>query len=302
MVEIIMYHYIRDLKSSKFPRIKGLDIKDFKTQVDYLEKNYRIISIEDLILEQYKKEEKNILLTFDDGYVDHYEYVFELLNKKKIKGAFYTPVDTTKGISVLDVNKIHHILASSNEDLVLKRLLFHLKKDSDIIYLNVIKNIDTKSRFDTEKTIIIKRLLQTALPRKLRSTLCNILLEEFVEMNELELAKILYMNEENIQEMIKEGMHFGSHAKTHPWLSTLNKVEQTEEIKHSVNFLKSLYKSDFFLTICYPYGDYDNNTLDILRENNFKAGFTTKPKVYNNQVFSNLEIPRFDTNDYYPIK
>ena len=32
---IIMYHYIRDLKKSQYPRIKGLDIHLFKEQLEY---------------------------------------------------------------------------------------------------------------------------------------------------------------------------------------------------------------------------------------------------------------------------
>jgi hypothetical protein len=43
-----MYHYIRDLKDSRYPQIKGLDINYFKKQLDFLESNYQIIGVEDL--------------------------------------------------------------------------------------------------------------------------------------------------------------------------------------------------------------------------------------------------------------
>ena len=46
-VTVVMYHYVRDLKNSKYPNIKGLDIKLFNEQILYLKKNYNVISMEE---------------------------------------------------------------------------------------------------------------------------------------------------------------------------------------------------------------------------------------------------------------
>lgn len=68
-----------------------------------------------------------------------------------------------------------------------------------------------------------------------------------------------------------------------------------------INFLKSVYKNDFLLTMCYPYGDYNNITLDLVKKYNFKLGLTTIQKKYelSDDI---LQIPRYDTNFYYPKK
>lgn len=34
-LRIAMYHYVRDLKYSRYPEIKGLDYKLFKEQIDF---------------------------------------------------------------------------------------------------------------------------------------------------------------------------------------------------------------------------------------------------------------------------
>ena len=116
---IIMYHYVRDLKNSRFPEIKGLDVDLFKEQIGYLEKNYHFVTAEQVIA-AFKKEEKlpskAVLLTFDDAYVDHYTNVFPILEHKKIQGCFYPPVKAITEHSVLDVNKIHFILAATPRD------------------------------------------------------------------------------------------------------------------------------------------------------------------------------------------
>ena len=302
MVEFIMYHYVRDLKNSNFPNIKGLDYKDFVSQIKFLNQEYNVISIEGFLNGDFKKNDKNCVLTFDDGYIDHYDFVFSALLKEGIKGSFYSPVDTVEKNLVLDVNLIHCILASSNEDLILERISVHYKnferKESLSQY---IKKINTSSRYDTKKTIIIKRLLQTFLPLEVRSKICRLLLEELVDINETELSKSLYMSKDQMREMISNGMHFGSHGKSHFWFESLTIDEQENEIKSSIKFLDSLHDNEYPLTMCYPYGNYNNITLNLLEKYGFKLGLTTEPRTFTLKD-SFLEIPRWDTNDYYPKK
>lgn len=304
MVEFIMYHYVRDIKSSMFPNIKGLDYKDFLEQIKFLKKEYTILSIEDFLNSEYNKNTKNCVLTFDDGYIDHYEFVFPILLKNNIKGSFFSPVDTIEKNIMIDVNLIHLILSSGDENKILKRLIFHynrMNNNTDTIE-NYISSIQTKSRYDTETTIIIKRLLQKKLPLKMRSKICRLLLEDFVGETEQTLSKSFYLSRKNIEEMISNGMHFGSHGKSHFWFSSLNRRDQEIEIKDSIKFLSSLYNKYFDLTMCYPYGDFNETTLSLLKEYNFKLALTTVPETYIKEKYTMFEIPRWDTNDYYPKK
>ncbi len=47
-VYVIMYHYVRDLEHSRYPRIKGLDIARFRKQIEYLKQNFTVITMEEL--------------------------------------------------------------------------------------------------------------------------------------------------------------------------------------------------------------------------------------------------------------
>ena len=38
---IVMYHYVREIKGSDYPNIKGLEIDGFKRQLDYFSKNFQ---------------------------------------------------------------------------------------------------------------------------------------------------------------------------------------------------------------------------------------------------------------------
>ena len=297
--EFIMYHYVRDLKKSNFPGIKGLDVREFENQLIFLSKNYNVISLEDFYLGNFNPNKKTCVLTFDDGYIDHYEFVLDKLLKYNMKGAFFAPVDVISGNKVLDVNKIHLILASASEDLILSRIKYHFSKlisENSLDYY--IKKIDTFSRYDTKKTIIIKRLLQTVLDLDIRSFICNKLMEEFLNKSEGELSNELYLNHHQISEMIDFGMHFGSHGKSHFWFNSLNLKQQEFEIKESIKFLDSLYKKNYLLTMCYPYGSFNKETLSLMKKYKFKLGLTTIPKIFNTSKDNVLLIPRLDTNDY----
>ena len=78
---IVMYHYVRDLVHSRYPRIHGLQIELFREQVQFLKKNYNFVTVEQ-ILDAYENNsvrdlpEHPVLLTFDDAYKDHFDFVF----------------------------------------------------------------------------------------------------------------------------------------------------------------------------------------------------------------------------------
>ena len=81
---IVMYHYVRNLKYSRFPELKGLDLELFKEQIKFLKNNFNIIRMEDVIAyytENYVLPENAVLLTFDDGYSDNYLNVFPILQE-----------------------------------------------------------------------------------------------------------------------------------------------------------------------------------------------------------------------------
>jgi len=128
---IVQYHYVRDLKNSRYPDIKGLDINLFKEQINYLRKHYHIITMEEVIQSidnQIKIPSKSVLLSFDDAYIDHYTNVFPILDKHQLQGSFFTASRPITEHIVLDGNKIHFILASVKNKLNLVNELKELVK------------------------------------------------------------------------------------------------------------------------------------------------------------------------------
>jgi len=300
-----MYHYVRDLKNSRYPDIKGLDINLFKEQIDYMRKHYHIITTEEVIHSidnQVKIPEKSVLLTFDDAYSDHYNNVFPILDKYKLQGSFYTPSKAITEHIVLDVNKIHFILASvenkTNIVIDIKNLILNYKteynlKDFEHYYAKLAK----ASRYDTGEVIFIKRLLQVELIEELRMKIVNYLFEKYVGMSESAFSRELYMNEEQLSHMLRSGMHIGNHGYNHYWWNHLTKEEMNEELDLSTDFLHKLGVDMTNWTACYPYGSYDDQSIKMLKDRGCKLAVTTEVNIATTHKNTRYTMPRLDTND-----
>jgi len=303
-IHIVMYHYVRNIKKSKYPNLKGLEFSDFRKQIFYLKKNFNILSnnqfIEILNSRKIPKK-KSILLTFDDGYRDHFEYVFPFLKKQDVSAVFYPPIMCVRNKAVLDVNKIHFILAKEeNRDKILDLIFLYVKK---ILNKNPqqigIEKINLLSRYDDKKTILIKRLLQHHLPLPYRKKIVDKIFKHIVNFSEEEFSKILYMNKNNIQELYKNNFSIGSHGYNHHWWEKINKNEQEMEIKNSINYFKKIKVFDKNFSVCYPYGSYNLQTLNLLKKYKIKFALTTRVGSVNKKNIKKVyELPRFDTNDF----
>lgn len=300
-----MYHYVRDLKHTRYPEIKGLDLNLFYEQIAYLEKNYNIIKMEELIeaIDNDTELPPNAcLLTFDDGYIDHYTNVFPFLERKKLQGSFFVPVKTVTENSVLDVNKIHFILAATpNKDLIIQQIFQQLDNyrtghnlQSNDFYF---KKLAVASRFDPPEVIFIKRMLQVELPEDIRNAITDTLFCKFVSADEKAFSKELYMSTEQLKCMQRNGMHIGGHGNDHYWLGSLSKELQYIDLYESAKFVQSIGENENSWTMCYPYGSYNDDTLSLLRDLKCKLALTTHVDIASTTKSERFELARLDTND-----
>jgi peptidoglycan/xylan/chitin deacetylase (PgdA/CDA1 family) len=109
------------------------------------------------------------------------------------------------------------------------------------------------------------------------------------------------MSTEQLQCMVQCGMHVGSHGYDHYWLGSLPKEKQKFEVEKSFEFIKKINRggvNDCF-TICYPYGNYNDDTIALLKQYDCRLGFTTVVDIANIRPDSDerFKIHRLDTND-----
>ena len=304
-VTVIMYHYVRELTKSKYPNIKGLDIEKFKSQINYLVNNYTILKMEDFIdaiNNKTKLPDNSAILTFDDGYIDHFCQVFPILSNNNIQGSFFVPSRIIKESIVLDVNKIHFILEGCNDieklvSYIFSRLdyyRFDYQLNDNSFYYN---KLAIPNRFDNKDIIFVKRILQSELNLNLRKIILDEMFLEYFNIKEDIFSKELYMTIDQLKMMKNSGMFIGGHGYNHFWFESLSEIEQIKEIEETILFLNEIGVEKKYRVMCYPYGSYNTTTIKLLNNYNFQCAFTTVPEIANINFNNKLIIPRLDTND-----
>lgn len=304
---ISMYHYTRDLQHSRYSDIKGLDISLLRQQFDYFKSNFNVIRMEQVI--DFMKmggapQENSLLLTFDDGYADNYTYALPLLEEYGFQGSFFIPGKTFTTHQLLDVNKIHYILASATINAlvsdVFERLNFYRGSEFDypsneeLFHTYAIAN-----RFDSKETIFVKRVLQTVLPEKLRNRISSDLFEKYVGVSEEQLAYELYMTEDQIRTLKRHGMFIGIHGYDHYWLGNLNEDQMKADVNKALETLDEFINKDAWV-MNYPYGNYNDKVLEYTQRKGAVLGLTTEVRVAEIGKDDPLTLPRLDCNDFPP--
>ncbi len=304
---ISMYHYTRDLVHSRYPGIKGMDIGLFRKQMEFFRDNCNVIRMEDVIgaVKGGMNLPKNaVLLTFDDGYIDNYTYAFPILEEFGFQGSFFIPGKTFTTHQLLDVNKIHYILASADiEKLIIdvrNKMDYYRGREYDFPSTDELwDQYAVENRFDGKETIFVKRMLQTVLPEKLRNRISSDLFEKYVGLTEEQLAYELYMTPEQIRILKKHGMFIGIHGYDHYWLGNLTLEKMREDVSQALKTMDEFINSKEWV-MNYPYGNYNEAVLDFIRDKGACVGLTTEVRAAEIGKDDALQLPRFDCNDFPP--
>ncbi len=97
------------------------------------------------------------------------------------------------------------------------------------------------------------------------------------------------MSENDIKKLVSLKMAIGSHSHNHKKLSKIDAEDVKKEIKHSLAILNELCVIEDF---AYPFGDYNDEVIEVLRNCGIKRAYIIGQKIYNPQIHSRYKIPR----------
>ncbi len=296
-----MYHYVRPFDSN-IPLLNRLDFENFKKQLDFFNDNFGFINKKEFLSSiKNGNPVDGVLLTFDDGLICHYKYVYPELVRRNLWGIFYIPTLPLSKNRMLDVHKIHLLLGIC-ESKVVYELLLQIINESDLIDKNnlgyrTLTYIDqTKDKYAT----IVKKILNYFIDYSIRDKIIDKLMKELIPNRDIIMSEF-YLNKTQIKEMNQNGMIIGSHTINHPVLSKLSSENQNKEINDSFEFLKSNIGNLNTKTFCYPYGGetaYNSETLKILLDNNFEFSFDVDAREITSDdlLYKAQALPRYDCN------
>ncbi|MDX1641901.1 MAG: polysaccharide deacetylase family protein [Balneolaceae bacterium] len=299
-----MYHYIRP-DDPEFPYFKHLHIDDFEKQLNYFAEEYGFISKQEFeeSLKSASPNAKGIILTFDDGFKDHFSYVLPELEKRGLWGIFYIPASPFLEKKFLDVHRIHlllgkhggSVIADAVRDIICEDMLSHS-------HIEEFHSETYNKQSNNESTRYVKRLLNYFIDYRFRRKVIDELMTIYYP-NEKELVEDFYMTKGELAELHHSGMVLGSHTVTHPVMSKLRADKQEREIALSFEFIESIAGKQNLKTFCYPYGGFHTFTAEtekLLEKYGCLFSFNVESRDIEHADLANRKqaLPRYNCNEF----
>lgn len=299
-----MYHDVRPTPEG-FPFFQYLHREDFGRQLDHFLATDRFVSREEFLgaLAGDSPASDGVILTFDDGFADHYRHALPELQARGLWGIFYVCTAPYETGRVLDVHRIHLLLGAHGgvrvldelETLLEPRMLSHE-------HVREFTTATYSTQTNDAATTRVKRILNYFVSYEFREFLLDELMRRLLG-DETLLARELYMSSEELRAMRDSGMLVGSHSVTHPVFSKLPVDAQGREIRDSFSVLESMIGSGQPRTFCYPYGGFHSFTADterLLTEAGCRFAFNVEPRDIAATDLGNRPqaLPRFDCNQF----
>jgi peptidoglycan/xylan/chitin deacetylase (PgdA/CDA1 family) len=277
-----MYHYVRDLAASDYPRIKGMELSVFREQVRELSQEYEMATLESALAfldGAYVPRRDLCLLTFDDGLREHYTDVAPFLAEQHLSGVFFLITGSLENARVAPVHMNHFLMAS-----------MEFSKYRDLLWTKIasvdprgVPNCDGETArkaysWDSDEVARFKYVFNFLLDAEVRDRAVKLLFEEEIGP-EAEFSAELYVTWEEARRMQQWGMTIGGHTHEHRPLSALGESALREDLKECTGLLKKHLQPQSLWPFSYPYGRRESFTPDsvaALRELGYACAFSSE--------------------------
>jgi len=223
----------------------------------------------EVLNEEPGKHHRIAVLTFDDAYKGVYEIALPIMLKYGAKGTIFPVAGFIETRTAHWASQISFIVRS-------------IKVPSTIRISTLRTSISINSQHDKDAMLsYLLNILPKLDVNEIRAVI-NELSEYISNRDELgELFERVMMNFEQLNETSELGIEVGGHGYWHVGLTCINKERLYEEIEKSLNFVNKIMKKHICKTrtFAYPYGLYNNDVIDVLKEKGFSAAVTMIPKI-----------------------
>ena len=306
---IIMYHYVRPLNQRLSAKHKSLDLNEFSRQLRILSQKHYFISgtsVRSLTFDGSTSSKRPAWLTFDDGYLDHFQYVLPELVSHGAVASFFIPTKAIFERTLLDVNKVHIILSSNATTAQLigqMREMFDANSGESVTgssFGELRRKYGVPNSLNDPDTRFIKTLLQQALPNEIRQIMIRGLFEAHIKRQESAFVDEMYMTPDQVKQLHGFGMNIGSHGHDHSRYEFMSVESQKRDLETSLNYLRSVGIEDAASVMCYPHGSFNSSAKTLVSEFGCEVAVSIKSAIADlgSKDVDWLELPRIDTKDF----
>lgn len=282
-LRILIYHGICDQDPYLF-NSRYLTQKQFEEHLVLIKQVFNPVSLKDVIDNKLSSDKLNVLITFDDGLKNNYTHAFPLLKKHHIPAVFFVTGLASTPLPYLFNDLADVIPYIAGEEINIEGQPFYRKK----VFLNY--------RFLNREGVQLASYYHKASHAERENIICQLMNQ--VSIPELEKHKLYFelMNEAELKEINEHpGYDIGSHGFYHTDLSAIPKEALEDELIRSVKYLESVLNTKIS-TLAFPYGDYNQQTVDSCEKNGLTHLFRTEKETTVNTSCTLYE--RFTVNPF----
>ena len=298
----VVFHHFHD---DKHPAGQGaINEEDLELMLDWLGDRYSLLSADEY---QYKCENQrlsddDICLSFDDALLCQYEIAYPIIRKRNLSAFFFVYSSPIRGeVNYLEIFRYFRTTCYENiegfyDDFLSSLEIFFPGTSKKAQEIYDAETYLKGSPFYTETDKWFRFLRDDILGEENYRTIMLALLQKKnfdIKANMLNL----WMNEEQIRDIHRNGNIIGLHSWSHP--TNMKKLAfrmQEEEYRKNGDHLSDLIGQKI-TSMSHPCGSYNDDTLKILNSLGIKIGF--RSNMATRSMNSSLEIPRENHANIY---
>lgn len=296
----LMLHRIVDTVPFSADRSLYMTCKTFENLIIYLlEQGIQILSLNDW-LENLIENERVCIITFDDGWADNFENAFPILRKYSVPATIFLTTGFLDTTEMFWFEKIRSLFerSRSNQDAG-NALLTAIERATSLV------RFKTRS-LDSNSLPLLLEALKDCHPDVIQ----EVIREAAVNGLTIENDDRIVLSYDEINEMGKHGITFGSHGASHSILTWLSSAEKFNEISLSKAALERT-GVNLCPAFSFPNGLFDPESLDMVRASGYKAAFAASirnigkaacPFLYSRVCFSESVCSSRDLLAYRLLK
>jgi peptidoglycan/xylan/chitin deacetylase (PgdA/CDA1 family) len=272
---ILLYHKI----GPQAPPLLGETVlpQDFERQIRFLKKRFEIIDLKDLkdSISEANSSKDMAILTSDDGYRDNFLYAFPILKKYDVPLTIFLTTDVIGTKQLLWPDKLAWILYTSDTNFN-RQALYRTDLPQEMIH-----SVEKFFLKDASRRAKILRSISEYLKSHSNEEREDLLgtLTKFCDIKQSPAENFRAMlSWEEVKQMSRDGISFGSHTKSHPTLSKIPLNLARQEIVDSKQVIEEQIQKPV-ITFAYPYGkrdDISEGVVKLLRDEGFEYACTTE--------------------------
>ncbi len=294
-MKAVMYHYVREHEED-LPHFVYLHIDSFRAQLDHLEAECGFVGREEFLAAARGEIPcpKGAVLTFDDGFRDHYDHVLPELVSRGLWGLFYIPTGVYENQRILDVHKTHLMLGAHGDETAMKHLAKAVERlDISKEAVEKFTRITYHRQDNTAATNEFKRMLNYFADNEQRSRILETLEQSLPLPRD---ASSFYLDADQMDEMRRSGMLMGNHGHRHIVYSRHGREAVEEDIDLSTSRFDALVPGEPLRHFCYPYGAHSctDHARRYLTDKGYAFAFSVDPRDVNDEDLpgDRMALPR----------